>query len=148
MTEPPRPAPPDSGARGGPRRERPARPDWALRFLEVFAATGNVRLAAGAAGVSRDAPYKRAQTSPPFAERWARAREDAIDTLDAEARRRALTGSDTLLMFLLRAHRPGLYRETLRIDIRGEMAKIAAAYGVDVEAALAEAEQIFARADR
>jgi hypothetical protein len=98
--------------------------------------------------VSRDAPYKRARGSPAFAERWARAREDAIDTLDAEARRRALTGSDTLLMFLLRAHRPGLYRDTLRIDIRAEMAKIAEVYGVDVEAALAEAEQIIAGADR
>ena len=148
MAEPRPPASPDVGARGRPRRERAARPDWARRFLEVFAATGNVRLAAGAAGVSRDAPYKRAGRSPAFAARWARAREEAIDTLEAEARRRALTGSDSLLMFLLRALRPGLYRETLRIDIRGEMAKIAQAYGVDVEAALAEAEQIFARAQR
>ena len=124
------------------------RADWAGRFCEVFAATGNVRLAAGAAGVSRDAPYKRARRSPAFAARWERAREDAIDTLEAEARRRALTGSDTLLMFLLRAHRPERYRETLRIDIRAEAARIAEAYGVDVEATLAEAERIFAAADR
>jgi hypothetical protein len=100
--------------RGAPRRERAPRPDWAARFIEVFAATGNVRLAAGAAGVSRDAPYKRARRSPAFAARWARAREEAIDTLEAEARRRALSGSDALLMFLLRALRPALYRETIR----------------------------------
>jgi hypothetical protein len=104
------------GEGGRPRRERAPRPDWAARFIEVFAATGNVRLAAGAAGVSRDAPYKRARRSSAFAARWARAREEAIDTLEA-ARRRALSGSDALLMFLLR-HSAALYRETIRIDIR------------------------------
>src|SRR5882724_12960480 len=103
----PRPAPPpDTADPGRPLPAPAARPDWAARFLEVFAATGNVRLAAGAAGVSRAAPYKRARRSQRFAQRWATAREEAIDTLEAEARRRALTGSDALLMFLLRAHRP------------------------------------------
>jgi hypothetical protein len=110
----------------------------------VFAATGNVRLASSAAGVSRAAPYKRAQSSAAFAARWTQAREDAIDTLEAEARRRALTGSDALLMFLLRAHRPERYRETVCLDVRAEATRIAAALGVDVEAALAEAERIAA----
>jgi len=148
MAEPRPPASPDVGARGRPRRERAARPDWAARFLEVFAATGNVRLAAGAAGVSRDAPYKRARRSPHFAERWARAREDAVDTLEAEARRRALTGSDVLLMFLLKAHRPERYRETLRIDIRREAERLASELGIDPEAAIAEAERLVAGAGR
>src|SRR3546814_693854 len=66
---------------------------------------------------------------PGFAAEWADALEAAIDALDAEARRRALDGvevphfhqgrvagtvrkySDSLLMFLLRAHRPDRYRE-------------------------------------
>jgi hypothetical protein len=148
MPEPRQAASPDVGERGRPRRDRVGRSDWAARFCEVFAATGNVRLAAGAAGVSRAAPYKRAKGSPHFAERWARAREDAIDTLEAEARRRALTGSDSLLMFLLRAHRPERYRETLRLDIRAEATRLAAELGVDPDALLAEAERISVGADR
>lgn len=129
-------------------RRVPRRPDWAARFCEIFAATGNVRLAAGAAGVSRDTPYKRARRSPAFAARWARAREEAIDTLEAEARRRALSGSDALLMFLLRAHRPERYRETIRIDIRREAERLASELGIDPEAAIAEAEKLVAGAGR
>lgn len=148
MAEPPPPRSSDVGEGGRPRHERAPRPDWAARFLEVFAATGNVRLAASAAGVSRTAPYKRATSSARFARRWAKAREDAIDTLEAEARRRALSGSDALLMFLLRAHRPERYRETLRLDLRAEATRIAEASGVDVEATLAEAERIYAAVER
>ena len=148
MAEPRPPASPHLGDRGRPQPASVRRPDWAVRFLEVFTATGNVRLAASAAGVSRDAPYKRARRSPRFAERWTTAREEAIDTLEAEARRRALTGSDALLIFLLRAHRPERYRETVRIDLRAEATRIADALGVDVEAAWAEAERILAGPER
>jgi hypothetical protein len=98
---------------------RTRRPDWGPRFLELFAATGNVLLAARGAGVTRAAPYKRAQASPTFAAAWTRAREDAIDVLEGEARRRALSVSDTLLMFLLRAHRPTMYRDNARLEVTG-----------------------------
>jgi len=122
------------------------RPDWAPRFIEVFAATGNVRLAATAAGVSRDAPYKRAQADQAFGAAWLRAREDAVDGLEAECRRRALNGSDALLTFLLRAERPDKYRDRVdvRLDLRHEAARIATRLGVDVEATIAEAERILA----
>jgi hypothetical protein len=122
------------------------RPDWAPRFIEIYAATGNVRLAATAAGVSRDAPYKRAQANPEFAAEWIDARENAVDLLEAEARRRALSSSDALLVFLLKAHRPDLYRDKVdvRVDVRREAEKIASRLGVDVEAMIAEAERILA----
>jgi hypothetical protein len=121
-----------------------ARPDWAPRFLEVFAATGSVRLAASAAGISRDAPYKRARSNPAFAARWERAREDATDTLEAEARRRGLGGSDQLLMFLLRGLRPATYgqRVEMTFDLKGTVAALAAAEGLDPAELLAEAEAI------
>jgi hypothetical protein len=120
------------------------RPDWGPRFLEVFAATGNVRLATGAAGVTRDAPYKRARRSPRFADRWDRAREDAIDGLEAEARRRALSSSDGLLMFLLKAHRPALYRDRLEVnlDLNREAARLADALGLSADEILAEARRM------
>ena len=126
------------------------RPDWTKRFIEVFAATGNVRLAASAAGVSRDAPYKRAQVSSSFAGAWLQAREDAVDILEAEARRRALSTSDTLLMFLLKSDRPDRYRERvdIRVDLRREAERIAADLGIDAEEAIAEAERILAETGR
>jgi hypothetical protein len=42
--------------------------------------------------------------------------QDACDILEGHARARAIASSDTLLIFLLKAHRPEVYRE--RIDIR------------------------------
>ncbi len=132
----------------GARRAR--RPDWSPRFLEIVAATGNVRLAANAAGVSRDAPYKRARRDPRFAARWTRAREEAVDTLEAEARRRALAGSDPLLMFLLRSLRPGIYRDRVDValDIRREATRLAEEFGLAPEEVLAEAERIAKEASR
>jgi len=99
----------ERSAHSAPKR-RP-KPDWAPRFLEVFRATCNVRLSADAAGIDRDTAYWRRQRDETFAARWAQAEQDAIDVLEAEARRRALSVSDTLLIFLLKAHRPALYRE-------------------------------------
>lgn len=99
------------------------------RFLKKLAETGNVSAAARAAGASRSRIYQLKAKSPSFAADWADALETATDALDAEARRRAMDGvetprfhqgqiagtvkkySDSLLMFLLRAHRPDLYRE-------------------------------------
>lgn len=98
-------------------------------FLKALADSGNVSEAARAAKASRSRAYQLKAEDPDFAAEWADALEVATDALDAEARRRAIDGvesprfhqgkiagtvkkySDTLLMFLLRAHRPDLYRE-------------------------------------
>ncbi len=42
--------------------------------------------------------------------------EQGTDVLEDEAVRRALAGSDTLLMFLLRARRPEKCRENVRVE--------------------------------
>jgi hypothetical protein len=75
-----------------------------------------------------------------------RSREDAVDGLEAECRRRALNGSDALLTFLLRAERPDKYREqvAVRLDLRREAARIATSLGIDVEEMIIEAERLLA----
>jgi hypothetical protein len=125
-----------------PTRSR--RPDWVPRFLEVFGATGNVRLSSTAAGVSRDAPYKRAQADASFARDWLQAREDAVDILEAEARRRALTTSDSLLVFLLKSLRPETFRDRvdITVDLQRQAQRIAREIGVPAESLIAEAERI------
>jgi hypothetical protein len=69
--------------------------------------------------VSRSHVYETRQKDPKFAEAWDQAREDAADSLEAEAVRRARAGSDTLLIFLLKAVRPEKYRETTRHEVSG-----------------------------
>ena len=90
------------------------RPNWCKRWLEVFRDTGNVRLACHAANVKRITAYHYRDADPEFAQEWTEAEEDACDRLEAIARQRAEKVSDTLLIFLLKAHRPEKYRETVR----------------------------------
>jgi hypothetical protein len=124
-------------------RVRRRRPDWEERFLEVIRASGNVRLAASACGVDRTTPYAAAKRDPAFAAAWAAAEQDAIDVLEAEARRRALAGSDSLLQFLLRALRPEKYRDRvdLHVEVRREAERIAIRHGVPLEQVLEIADR-------
>ncbi len=110
------------------------------QFLEVLARTCNVTHAARSAGISRSRVYDIRMEDAEFAAAWDAAEEIAVDSLEGEARRRALEGidepivyqgeiqrdgdgkpvtikkySDTLAMFLLRSHRPEKYRE--RYDV-------------------------------
>ena len=91
------------------RPKKPAR-QWRPLFLEMLSATGNVSLACQAAGISRNTAYKARQSNQAFADGWGEALTTALDLLEAEARRRAMTTSDTLLIFLLKAHKPEMYR--------------------------------------
>ena len=98
-------------------------------FLEQLAGCGNVSAATRVVCVSRSAAYALRENDKAFATEWDAAREAAIDVLEAEARRRALDGveqpvfnqgqeigrvrkySDRLLMFLLKASRPGKFNQ-------------------------------------
>lgn len=108
-------------------------------FLDVLAETANVSLAAQAAGIHRRTAYVWKDKNAQFAKAWAEAEEKAADTLEEEARRRAVEGvqepvfyqgqevgqvrrhSDTLLIFLLKARRPEKYRERHQAELTGSM---------------------------
>ena len=95
--------------------------EWQPIFLAVLRDTANVRLACQKAGISRPVAYKHRNRSARFAAEWDTALAEAVDVLEAEARRRGLAASDTLLIFLLKAHRPEVYRETIRNDHAGQV---------------------------
>ncbi len=113
------------------------RRDWKPAFIEVLRATGNVTRAAQYAGQSRNQVHDVRQHSEDFAAQWREALEEGTDLLDAEARRRAVTGidkpvfykgkvvgsitkySDRLLMFLLKAHRPQMFRDGGKVKQTG-----------------------------
>jgi hypothetical protein len=86
--------------------------NWKKTFIKALEQTGNVLAAAKVAGVSHALPYRYRHKDTKFAAAWAQAVERSADLLELEARRRAIReGSDTLLIFLLKALRPSVYRE-------------------------------------
>ena len=113
-------------------------PAWRGVFIERLKATGNITLAARGAGVTRQNAYQTRSRNKTFRRLWEEALDEAVDLLDGEARRRA-TGikrdvwyagekvgtetvySDKLLMFLLRAHRPRVYRDNVAVEHPGGM---------------------------
>lgn len=115
--------------------------DWRALFLEALAEYGNVSAAARHAGVSRNFVYSQRGTDEQFQAAWDDALKIGTEGLEDEARRRAFRGvereqphfyqgqlihtteiteySDSLLTFLLRAHKPEKYRETVRQEHTG-----------------------------
>lgn len=108
-------------------------------FLDALATSGVVKTAMVASGVSGYSTHKRwRDTDPEFAEAYAEALEASADTLEAEARRRALEGvvrvkfqpktgepydeiqySDPLTMFLLKAARPDKFADRTKNELSG-----------------------------
>lgn len=120
-----------------PRRGSGAKADaWRPKFLELLAESCNVTFAAAAAGINRKTAYRHREADGAFAEDWDDAIEQGVEALEYEARRRALYGterpivhqgnvvatvheySDTLTIFLLKAHRPDKYRD--RVEHTGK----------------------------
>jgi hypothetical protein len=92
------------------------RRNWQPAFLEALEKGHTVAGACKAANVGRTTAYEARQRDEDFAVAWRDLEEHAIEVLEAEAYRRAIDGSDRLMMFLLKARRPDVYRE--RMDVR------------------------------
>ncbi len=103
-------------------------------FLEILSATCNVSQACRISGFPRQSAYDQREIDAKFLKKWDDAIDIGIDALEQEARRRAYMGtrkpvfhkgkecgviqeySDTLTIFLLKAHRPEKYRERSQIE--------------------------------
>jgi hypothetical protein len=108
-------------------------------FCRLLCEEPNVTVAARAIDMSRFAMYKEREKDAEFAAAWDAAIEEGVDTLEQEAARRAFKGvsrgvyyqgeridtvheySDVLAIFLLKAHRPNKYRESLDMHHSGSM---------------------------
>jgi hypothetical protein len=104
-------------------------------FITALRSHGNVSEACAAALIGRTAAYAWRADEPAFAAEWDEALDEAADTMEREAWRRAVEGvdepvfgsmgqglgsgevgrirkySDTLLIFMLKAARPEKFRE-------------------------------------
>jgi hypothetical protein len=136
--------------------------DWKPLFLAALAKAPNVSAAARTAKIDRTTAYSARAHNPDFAAKWDEALEEAIDDLVGECYRRARRGtkrpvfyegqpcgfvreySDTLAIFLLKAHRRAVYgdrpapSDVLSLaDIAREMAEA----GDDYERRVAEGKE-------
>lgn len=85
-------------------------------FLDAFVDLGGVVAAAFRAGIHRNSHYGWMQSDPEYAAAFARAEEMGTQTLEAEAVRRALETSDTLLIFMLKARNREKYGDKQQIS--------------------------------
>jgi hypothetical protein len=108
-------------------------------FLEEFRKHGNVSQACRATDVPRRVCYRWKEEDEAFVADWEEAKADAGDTLEEEARRRAVDGtlkpvwhkgefvgsvrefSDTLLIFLLKGAKPNKYKDRWEGKLDGKM---------------------------
>lgn len=96
------------------------RPAERGRFLKALKEGNTVLDAADAAGRSARTFYRHREADQAFADAWAEAEKLSTQGLEKEARRRALDGSDNLLMFLLKKRDPS-YRERASVEISGSI---------------------------
>ena len=91
---------------------------------EIFLAfvEGGARYAEAAAetGVHRVTAW-RWRADPAFIKRYEAARKASVSRLKREAERRAMAGSDRLLIFLLCAYAPDEFQERQVLDHRGKL---------------------------
>ena len=87
---------------------------WQSVFLSSFSQCGNITQSSGDAGVTRQAVFYAYKRHPDFRALYEEAKEQSVERLEQVARKRATESSDNLLIFLLKAMRPDVYREVVR----------------------------------
>lgn len=124
-------------SRPGPHYYYQFRHEKKAVFLAAFRENGNIKMSAQIAQVDRTAVYKWLEHDQEFLTAFGLAKKDAVESLEAEATRRATEGvkkikaiyhngevvgyqeeteySDTLLIFLLKGAAPEKYRENIAV---------------------------------
>lgn len=90
---------------------------WQERFLASLRETPNVKAACAAAGVSRQTVYRTRDADLAFREEWQSALDASVDELEARAFQLALEGDSRLVEFMLKSHRPNVYKDTTRHEV-------------------------------
>lgn len=113
--------------------------EWKPAWLEAFSRLGMVMAACKDVGVGRTTVYEARQQDEAFAVAWADVEQATTERMEREAYRRAVEGvrkdifyrdqvigeersySDTLLIFMLKARRPDVYRENVKVEHSGKV---------------------------
>ena len=95
------------------------RADHKRRFLSGYRRFATVALGCLSAGIESATFYKWRAEDPEFADAVRALDDEVTDGLTAEAQRRAMARSDTLLIFLLKSRRPEVYQEHREVTVDG-----------------------------
>lgn len=90
-----------------------------IAFLAAYAKCGIIGVSARAAEIDRRTHSDWMKKSAAYRQAFADAQEEAADSLEAEALRRARAGSDRLIIRLLEALRPDKYLPKMRHEHSG-----------------------------
>lgn len=93
------------------------------KALAQYRRFGSVSSACAAAGIARRTFYNWLEQDREFAGLLQDARDDVADELEEAAMRRAMGGSDRMIIFLLKANRPWKYRENATITMVSPIVK-------------------------
>lgn len=96
-------------------------PEKRAEFLSRLADGESVTAGARLVGVSRQALYFLRDHDADFSADWQDAIEQGTDILEDEAVKRAKSGSDTLLIFMLKARRPDKFKDRSSVEHSGEI---------------------------
>lgn len=112
---------------------------WKKKFIQRLSETGNISASCRKAGITRQRAYQVRDEDVAFAQAWDEALVISVENLELEARRRAELGvlepvyhqgaqvgtiskySDTLMIFLLKAHKPDMYRDNQHVQHSGSI---------------------------
>lgn len=111
----------DRTTKKGQRRELAATAKKKEKFLKVLAEKPNVSWAARVSRLSKDTLYFWRAEDEQFRAKWDQALVEGIDVLEGQVMKRALQSSDTLAIFLLKAHLPGKYNPASRAQVEDMM---------------------------
>ena len=78
------------------------------------------------AHVSRFTAYKYREEDEAFAAKWEEALQASVDRCEEKAFDMAWKGDSQLLQFILKAHRPAIYRERIEAAVAGGIVLIPA----------------------
>lgn len=90
-------------------------------FLAAYREYSTITHACTAAGVGRSTVYDWQQADEDFAVAMHDARHGVRDDLVMEGVRRAKDGSDTMLIFMLKALDPEMFRENVKVEHSGRI---------------------------
>jgi hypothetical protein len=90
---------------------------WETKFLSALSKVPSVKHACRSAGIARRTAYDRRERDVEFARRWKEAIDASVDELESVAFKKAAEGDANLITFLLRCHRPEIYRDTQRHEV-------------------------------
>lgn len=86
---------------------------WVPRFLAALETSSNILYACQYAGVTRSWAYDYRKSNPEFKRAWRAAKHSSMVALKGECFRRAMNGSDLLMMFMIKQWDP-TYRDSYK----------------------------------